>query len=55
MTLVSILALMLAAIVFGKRSPRLGAKQYIVIIIITLLQVFIAIYRMYTMEMPPLK
>jgi hypothetical protein len=55
MTLVSILALMLMAIAFGKRSPRLGIKQYIVIIVITLLQVLIAIYRMYTMEMPPLK
>lgn len=55
MTLVSILGLMLMAIIVGKRSPRLGFKQYTVIIIITLLQVFIAIYRMYTMEMPPLK
>ena len=55
MTLVSILALMMIAIAFGKRSLRLGGKQYIVIIVITLLQVLIALYRMYTMEMPPLK
>lgn len=54
MTLVSILALMMTAIAFGKRSPRLGAKQYVVIVIITLIQVFITLYRMYTMEMPPL-
>jgi hypothetical protein len=55
MTLLGIIGLMMVAIGIGKRSSRLGGKQYVMILIITLLQVGIVLYHMYTMDMPPLK
>ena len=54
MTLLGIIGLMMVAIGIGRRSSRLGSKQYVVVLIITLLQVGIVLYHMYTMEMPPL-
>lgn len=54
MILVSIIILMIVAIFLGRQSGRAGFKQYFVIFLITLLQVAIALYKMYTMEMPPL-
>jgi hypothetical protein len=45
---------MLAAIAFGRRSAHLGAKQFLVIVLITLIQVGLAVYHMFTMAMPPL-
>jgi hypothetical protein len=55
MTLLSIIGLMMVAIGIGKRGSRLGGKQYLAILIISLLQVGIVVYHMYTMEMPPLR
>ena len=54
MTLIGILIIMLVAIGLGRRSTQLNPKQYIVIALITLLQVGLAVYHMFTMAMPPL-
>ena len=54
MTLLSIIVLMIIAIGLGKRSSHLGFKQYVVITLLTLLQVGMAVYHMFTMDMPPL-
>ena len=55
MTLIAILLFMLDAIVFGRRVPYPGFKQYLAIVLITLLQVGIAVYQLLTMNTPPLR
>ena len=55
MTLISILLFMLVAIVVGRHSPHQGFKQYLAIILITLLQVGIAVSQLLTMNTPPLR
>jgi hypothetical protein len=46
--------LMILVIAIGKRSKELGYRQYLVIILITLAQVGILVFFMYTIEKPPL-
>jgi len=54
MILVMILLLMALMIAIGKRSKRLGMKQYVAAAIIALLQTAIALVYMFTLEKPPM-
>ena len=54
MTLIGILVFMLFAIGIGRHSAQFNFRQYLVIALITLLQVGLAVYHMFTMNMPPL-
>lgn len=52
MTIGGIIGLMLLTIVLGKRSKRLGVFQYVVIALITLAQVCIVLYDVFTIKPP---
>ena len=45
---------MIIAILIGKRGKPPGMKQYFIIASITLIQVVVAVYSMYTMQKPTL-
>jgi TctA family transporter len=52
--LVSIIICMFAAMEIGKKSPRLGSKQYLWVAFLALIPVVAAVYAMFTMQKPPL-
>ena len=45
---------MLVVILLGKRSKRMGAKEYSLIAVLCIVQVLVAVYSMYTMKEPAL-
>jgi len=53
MTLVALIASLLAAIVVGLRSDKIGVKQYFLAAVFALAVVAIAMVHMFTMEKPP--
>jgi hypothetical protein len=53
MTIFVVILLMASGILIGKWSKSLGMKQYMIIFIITVLQVAFFIFVFYTMEQPP--
>lgn len=53
MTIVSVILLMVLLIAVAQRTQHLGLKQYLIIILITLIQVGIFVFFMFTMEQPP--
>lgn len=54
MILVSIILPMIILAAVGKRIEKLTAKHYAWIALLAFLQVSIAIYKMFTMDKPPL-
>jgi len=53
--LIGIVVLYLLVLYIGKRVPDPRIGNYVVVGFITLLQVIIVLYFMYTMEVPPTK
>jgi hypothetical protein len=53
MTIFVVILLMVSGIVFSKRSTHMGAREYMIILLITLMQVAFFIFVFYTMEQPP--
>lgn len=51
-TLITILAFTILAMLLGKLSSRKSAGWYIIIILVTVVQVSVALYLMFTMESP---
>ena len=54
MVLVAILASMLGLCMYGKRIKKFSSRHYLLAALVTLLQVSVAVYAMFTMERPPL-
>jgi hypothetical protein len=54
MPLAAAIVLMIFLIGFGKNCKELGYKQYLVIILITIAQVCILVFFMFTIEKPAL-
>lgn len=54
MTIVLIVVLMIALIPVGRNARSFGRREWLWIVGIALLQVSVAMYKMLTMEMPPL-
>lgn len=52
MTIVSVILMMVLLIWIGSHRKELGFKQYLVIILITIAQLCIMLFAMYTMERP---
>ncbi len=52
--LVTNIVVMLLAIVLGKKSKRMGLREYSLIALLTIIQVLMAVYSMYTMKEPAL-
>jgi hypothetical protein len=55
MPIILVILLMIVLIAVGKRSRELGFRQYLLILLITVVQVCIFVIYMYTMERPPFK
>lgn len=53
MTLLVMVIVMISAMLMGKRSKELGLRQYFLLALLTLLQVGIVLYQVYTMQRPP--
>ena len=54
MVLISILFPMMGLIIYGKKIKEFKTKHYVVAILIALLQLSAVVYKMFTMEKPPL-
>lgn len=53
-TLAVLLGLMMIAILFGKRSPRISPMTYVMLAFLSLVQVAFMLFRMFTMQKPDL-
>ena len=53
MVLAAIILPMLFFLYYGKRIEELNPRHYGIVAFVTLLQVSVAVYAMFTMEMPP--
>jgi hypothetical protein len=54
MVLAAIILPMVLLLYFGKNVRELKPRHYAIVALITLLQVSVAVYSMFTMERPPL-
>jgi MFS-type transporter involved in bile tolerance (Atg22 family) len=54
MLIMTNIGVLLLAMIVGKRSERLGWKQYLAVGFLTLVQTAVAAYYMFHMEKPPL-
>lgn len=53
MTIFVVILLMATGIFIGKRSTRMGLREYMILFIITVIQTAFFIYIFFTMEQPP--
>ena len=54
MTIFSVIFFLIICIAIAKRSTKLGFQQYVIIVIITLIQVGIIVLTLYTTDRPKL-
>lgn len=54
MHLAILLFTMMVAVFAGKHSKKFGVREYLIVVVIALIQTALTVRKMLTMEMPPL-
>jgi hypothetical protein len=45
---------MMIAVVIGKNRKKFGAREYVIVILLAIMQTIVTVQKLLTMEMPPL-
>jgi hypothetical protein len=54
MTLMSIIVPMIGLIIYGKNIKELKTKHFIIAAVVAILQLSVVVFKMFTMEKPPM-